>query len=820
MLYSLPGLRENRKGVIISHNNLCNFLCSHNIFHNDIISNGSTILSNGSFTFDIFIEEILLSLLHGMKVILLNDDAINDVFEIGKTMIRYAPDVINATPSKLNAYLENRIFKMAFKSVKVVLSAGEKFSQSLYYHISKLSNANIYNGYGPTEATIGCTYSRIQNGKHITIGKPISNTQIYILNPQGKVCPIGVPGELCISGDGVGKGYLNRPELTAEKFVPNPFIAGKMMYKSGDLARWRTDGELEYLGRIDTQVKIRGLRIELGEIESVMAAFEGINMTAATDKKDASGKQYLVGYYTSNEEIDEKQLREFLSSKLPRYMIPNYFMRLDEIPMTSSGKTDRKNLPEPEITELATEFVAPVTATEKILCDAISKLFDGGKTGTSDNFFELGGDSLSAMQFVALLSEKGIIINMQDIYEYPTSAELGAFIDGMAEIHSEYKPEDFEKYNSILKLNSSNVPHELRYKPLGDILITGATGFLGAHLLNEAFIKESGKIYCLVRSEERLKKTLQYYFGQKYSLEVGNRIIPIIGDIADVNPSSLPADVDTVIHSAANVKHYGNYSDFEKTNIIGTKNMLDYACSGKAQFIFISTTSVGGMTLKRQGSSTVFSESDIYIGQNLDNVYIRSKFEAERLVLDRIQEGLIGRIFRMGNLTNRYSDGVFQSNYTDNAFLKRIKSFIDVRAIPNDLSKEYAEMTPVDKAAEAVILLAEYADNTQTVFHISNSSNAVTYEKLTELFCKAGINLTFIPTVRFIDKIDAAPNGESGFIMNELNELQRQSSEAKVTADSSYTSKILSEIGFKWSDISEEYLKKYIEYFRSLNYFE
>lgn len=269
-----------------------------------------------------------------------------------------------------------------------------------------------HNGYGPTETTVGCSFVKVTKPNEITIGRPISNVQIYIMNYMGKPCPIGVPGELCIAG--VGKGYLNRPELTAEKFVDNPFIKGEKMYKSGDLARWRVDGEIEYLGRIDTQVKIRGLRIELGEIENVMCGFDGIRMTAVTDKRDSNGRQYLAGYYTSDEFIDEKSLRVFLSGKLPKYMVPNYFMKLDEIPMTISGKTDRKALPVPPMTASISEYVEPRNDVEKTLCEIMAEILNYEKVSINDDFFELGGDSLKAIEFTAEASDKGIVFDLND----------------------------------------------------------------------------------------------------------------------------------------------------------------------------------------------------------------------------------------------------------------------------------------------------------------------------------------------------------------------------------------------------------------------
>lgn len=214
-----------------------------------------------------------------------------------------------STPTRLLRLISDWSDKSSLQNLQCISVGGEIFPSELYEVFADYRDCvRIFNVYGPTEATIEVSQKYIKNN-NITIGCPIANTQIYILDKNCRPFPIGIAGELCISGDGVGKGYLNRPELTAEKFVPNPFIPGRTMYRTGDLARWRVDGEIEFLGRIDTQVKIRGLRIELGEIESVMAQFPGISIAVAADKRDESGRQYLVGYYVAETTIAEAVLR-------------------------------------------------------------------------------------------------------------------------------------------------------------------------------------------------------------------------------------------------------------------------------------------------------------------------------------------------------------------------------------------------------------------------------------------------------------------------------------------------------------------------------
>ena len=809
------------KGVVLKHSGLVNLSCDSQSFYDSVYRKCGCVLAVGAFTFDISVSEMFPMLVHGGTIVLANEQDMSRAETLAELMVKNHVDLFCATPTRLRYYLENIEFQKAMEGVKVILSAGEAFSPELCEQVYGCTDGEIYNGYGPTETTVGTTFAKVKKPGEITIGRPMSNVQIYILNQTGTPSPIGVPGELCIAGEGVGKGYLNRPELTAEKFVPNPFATeenghGRVMYRTGDLARFREDGEIEYLGRIDTQVKIRGLRIELGEIESVMSAFDGIGLTAAAARRDKKGRQYLVGYYTSEKVIDEKKLREHLGAKLPKYMIPNCFMRLDAMPMTQGGKTDRKNLPEPDAAVRETEYAAPVTETEHTICEAMSELLDGKKTGRDDDFFEMGGDSLLAMMLTTMLSDRGVAVSMQDIYEHPTPAELGRMFDQKQISHVEYHMTEFQKYMEILKYNRQDVSYSLRHRSLGNVLLTGATGFLGVHLLDELVRRGCGKVYCLVRDVSKLTEILKYYFGHRYAKKVGREIIPVEGDVTDAEGLRLlPQEVQTVIHAAANVKHYGDYSEFERINVIGTKNMLTYAARVHGQFTFISTASVGGATLMESGEGTAhFSEEDLYIGQNLDNVYIRSKFEAERLVLDAIKSGEKCRIFRMGNLTNRYADGMFQLNFRDNAFWRRIRVFLESGMIPDVLAEKAVEMTPVDLAAEAVLILEESADDRQTVFHIANSRKAVTYQRLAGLFKEIGIQVSMTDTKEFLQSLKANLNQESSFIVNEMNEMDALNSRVQVQVDTDFTDNILLDAGFHWPDISVEYIKKYMDFFK------
>lgn len=836
------GTTGNPKGIVILHYNLVNFINKNkkNMYQYYATEIGNIMLAGTVFTFDISVFEIFMSLLNGVSIVLTNDDETNSSHSIANLIQQNSIDILQCTPTKIQMLLNDHVFKGVLKKLSVIMIGAEQFTYDMYHKIRSYTNAAIFNGYGPTETTIGVTFKKI-NSDDITIGKPIANTQIYILDKDNNPLPIGVAGELCIAGDGVGKGYLNRPELTAERFVPNPFATeenhhGKVMYHTGDLACWRADGEIEYLGRIDTQVKVRGLRIELGEIESVMSSMEGIGLTAVADKRDENNRQYLVGYYTSNVEINEKKLRQHLSAKLPKYMIPNYFMHLKAMPMTPSGKTDRKNLPVPDFKVQTAEYVAPVTENEKKLCHLLQEILHTERIGITDDFFELGGDSLAAIEYVAKAHSVGIDFALQNVFDYPTVRLLCDFMKRGDTPKVYYEDSDFDKYQSLFAENVTNDAFVPEKKSLGNVLLTGATGFLGAHVLECLIREETGKIYCLVRSGKtddrrgRIHEILQYYFGNQYEEEFDKRIIPIVGDVESEKLSeNMPTDIQTVIHTAASVKHYGSYEYFRHVNVEGTRHVIDYAKSVGAKLIHISTLSVSGnsmaedFTAYRSEEEKHFYETSLYIGQPLDNVYIHSKFEAEKAVYDAMLDGLDAKVIRVGNLTNRASDYKFQPNYKQNAFLTRVKAVLEFGLFPDYLMPLYAEFSPVDLTAEGIVKIAQYADK-QCIFHL-NSNRPIYFKRFLEVVHEIGISMKVVDDAAFNEALQQTiKNSGTEYIFEALqNDMDDQGKlvyDSNIRIMNDFTVWFLKKVGFEWNETDLEYVKGYIDYFRKIGYLE
>lgn len=419
------------KGVQIQHRSVVNFLVSmQDAFQ---LTQDDTLLSVTTLSFDIAGLELFLPLSVGAKVVIASRDMVQDPSELSDALVRHKVTFMQATPITWQMLVISGWEGMP--GLKV-LCGGDVLSRDLAQNLLKRCE-RLWNLYGPTETTIWSTLHAVTSGDGpISIGRPIANTQIYLLDAHLQPVPIGVPGELYIGGEGLARGYLHRPELTQERFIPNPFSStvGERLYKTGDLACYRSNGDIAYLRRIDHQVKIRGFRIELGEIEAVLKRYLGLQQAAVIVREDTPGDKRLVAYGIVNEQRvpSTTELRSFLAEKLPEYMIPSAFVFLDAFPLTPNGKLDRKALPAPNGERVAAEhaYVAPRTPSEEKLAQIWSRVLGVNEVGVYDNFFELGGDSLLALHVLNSIGQMGLsTITPRQLFEHKTIAELAVIID-------------------------------------------------------------------------------------------------------------------------------------------------------------------------------------------------------------------------------------------------------------------------------------------------------------------------------------------------------------------------------------------------------
>ena len=416
------------KGIGISHKSTMNYIMpdKRNMLGKCFPLDTSRIMSITNPIFDIFITETLLPLVNGMTVIMADEQESSDPKLTAELMLRYKPEVLQTTPTRLKLLLNRPEGLRAIAPLRSIMLGGERFPIELLDVIRTNSAASVMNVYGPSETTVWCTADDVTDGD-ITIGLPVSNQQITVLDEKRRLMPVGTAGEICIDGAGLSEGYLSRPELTQKQFVQSPF--GGKMYRSGDMAYRRCDGKLVFLGRRDGQVKLRGQRIELGEIEAAMAGFESIEL-AAVAVNDIEGRQILCGYYTAEVTIDEEQLRKQMRCRLPVHMIPQLFMHLTKMPMTASGKTDRKALPAIVPEKNSEEYSAPMTETEKKVAEIWENELHTSGISREDDIFRIGADSLGAISFVSNAAEEwGITLKVSDVFAHPQIKELAALID-------------------------------------------------------------------------------------------------------------------------------------------------------------------------------------------------------------------------------------------------------------------------------------------------------------------------------------------------------------------------------------------------------
>jgi amino acid adenylation domain-containing protein len=483
MIYT-SGSTGNPKGVPNVHKALVNRILWMQDEYK--LTDKDRVLQKTPFSFDVSVWEFFWPLMTGACLVVAKPGGHRDPNYLVSTIIKHHITTLHFVPSMLSLFLAaGNLNKIT--SVRQVLCSGEALPYELTKRFFNKVNAKLHNLYGPTEAAIDVTYWECQkesDKKIVPIGFPIANTQLYILDEELNPVTDGEIGELHIGGVGLARGYWNKPELTNEKFIANPFEGGlpERLYKTGDLSRFLPDGSIEYLGRTDFQVKIRGFRIELGEIEAVMLKHEAVLEATVIDSDDSLGEKRLLAYLVldKDKQLSVNGLREFLLKELPDYMVPASFIFLEAMPLSPNGKVDRKALPKGQLPRPALDqiYIAPHDKLEKTLCEIWKGLLNLEKVGINDNFFDLGGNSLLAMMTVVMLEEQEEInLSLVKLFQYPTVRTLAQYID--ANLRGEKTTDkDFDRVHSLAGQN--------RKSATADAAIVGLSGrFPGAYDVDE-----------------------------------------------------------------------------------------------------------------------------------------------------------------------------------------------------------------------------------------------------------------------------------------------------------------------------------------------
>ncbi|WP_367818270.1 amino acid adenylation domain-containing protein [Paenibacillus sp. SI8] len=428
------GTTGNPKGVMVEHRSITGNLLWRKSEY--ALSTDDNVLQLFSFAFDGFVTSFFTPILAGSTVVLPQEDEARDPFAIKKHIAKHGITHFISVPSLYSALLDCMSTEEG-DSLRIITVAGEKVNKQVIERSKQLfPHIELVNEYGPTESSVVATFLRdLAPDKDITIGRPIANTQVYIVNEtHHHMQPIGIIGELCIAGDGLARGYLNREDLTSEKFIINPFTSGEgaseRLYKTGDLARWLPEGTIEYIGRLDEQVKIRGYRIELEDIEAVLLRHEQVQ-EAVVVTVELSGEKALSAYIVADESLYLPELRSYLSSGLPAYMMPSYIVRMDAMPLTPNGKLDKKALPKPDESALArAAYVAPRNVTEERLAVIWQEILGLEQVGVHDSFFEIGGHSLKAALLVTRVFESlREEVPLHYVFQHPTVEKMAEYVD-------------------------------------------------------------------------------------------------------------------------------------------------------------------------------------------------------------------------------------------------------------------------------------------------------------------------------------------------------------------------------------------------------
>ena len=717
------------KGVLIEHRNLYDYVMT---FTDEFrVTSGDRFLQQTTVTFDASVEEIYPPLCTGAELFLFRDS--RELDTLFADVVRHRITMLSLSPPAVG-YFNTRADELS--SLRVLISGGDVLYPS---HIDRLYKKTVlYNTYGPTEATVCGTYHRIRElSDPVPIGRPIANRRIYILDSYLSPVPTGVPGEMCIAGAGTARGYLNRDDLTQEKFIPDPFKEGERLYRTGDLGRWLPDGNIEFLGRNDDQVKIRGYRIELGEIENCLLSYEAVRETAVITKAFGGNSEELAAYIVSrsgSHELNIKSLREHLEKTLPAYMIPSYFVRMEKLPLTQSGKIDKKALPNPAGAgmDTGTEYIAPRDEAEKGLAKIWQDILSLEKVGIQDNFFDLGGHSLKATQVVSRIhKELGLEIALRKIFSRPTIEKLAEHIrfstEGLAPNSVRETWVDLKK-EAVLNL-PVQVPLLASLSSITEpekIFLTGATGFVGTFLLKELLQKTQATVSCLVRAktigeaEERLFENSERY-GQILSHAEKTRIMPILGDLSRPGLGvdervwrRLENEMDVIYHNGAYVHHILPYSQLKPANVGGTREILRLACAGKLKPVHFTSTSSIFSAL--EGRTDIDESTDIDEERHPESEgYTASKWVAEKLVMMAGHQGIPYNIYRLGAVTGHSETGACNP---DDMFYRFVRTCIQTGCFPEGLPD--AEMTPVDTVVNAVVHLSMQKNLSGKCFHLFN----------------------------------------------------------------------------------------------------
>ena len=705
------------KGVMINHRSIVRLVKNTNYIK---FSSDQHVAQVASFAFDASTFEIWGALLNGATLVCTSIDIILNPEKFENFLQKEKIDVLLLTTALFNQHAS--INPAMFKGLQYFLTGGEVLNPNIMHLVANCKNGkprHFYNAYGPTEnATITTTFelsAQLDSNQAVPIGTPIANTTTYVLDKFLNLMPVGVRGELCTGGDGLSLGYLNNYATTKEKFIDTVFMSKKTrLYKTGDKARWLPNGVLGFVGRVDNQVKIRGFRIEPEEIEKCLVNCHAVSQCAVVAKKEKENHIKIIAYVVlQNKSDDIANVRKYLSTKLPSYMVPSIFVTMDKFPLNQSGKIDKESLPTDfKESNAHVDYIPPTTKLEKKVTEIWQKLLAIEEISINDNFFRLGGNSLLITEMVTMIKKEiGIDFPFYEFIENPTIANITGLIETVQNGSKKIdflSPNNISLDNSIKSVVPSNSLIGITPKAL---LITGATGFLGAHLLNELCCLTKAKIFCLVREKnienayQRLEHVLKEY---KLFHAINNRQIQVIvGDIAKLHLGlnqqiydQLCCEIDVIYHCAAHVNHIYSYDKLYSANVASTLELLKIATTKKDKHIhYISTLSTTTRFLDDNGYLLEdFLDAKKAILDPSDSGYTQTKLMSEIFLSQANKRGIRVSIYRPSWITGHSQTGIFAPQ--DNHLFLLLKGCIQMWYAPElDIN---LNLVPVDVVSRII----------------------------------------------------------------------------------------------------------------------
>ncbi|RFZ76921.1 amino acid adenylation domain-containing protein [Lacrimispora amygdalina] len=854
------------KGVVITHREAMNTILDVN--RRFKITENDRILGVSSFTFDLSVYDIFGTFAAGGTLILAEDS--KNAEELNRLVSDEAVTVWNSVPALFELLLSAREndeenyfdeisqeLEVKFEqtqSLRVVMLSGDYIPVDLPDRIrNRYENARVISLGGATEGSIWSVYYPVnevgQTWTTIPYGYPLGNQKLYILDDHQNICPVGVPGEIAIGGAGVAEGYCNDPEKTSQSFLRLESLG--RIYRTGDMGVLTEAGYIGFLGRRDNQVKINGYRVELGEIESALLRFEGVKSAVST--VSAENRNRLIACFTSDEKLSVDRIREFLAEKLPHYMMPALIRQIETIPLTANGKTDRKQLSHLDKLSDERKVLAPETDNQKILYQYFKDVLGLNQFSIRDNFFELGGDSIKGITLYNKINEV-FEADMNLIFQYQTVEALAARLKKRKNDYKEERLKQFKQqyyaaidtleaqkrldddYNAYLdnaekKFKSFSASGFKDYKTA---LLTGATGYLGANLMEALLTMTDMIIFALVRGDDyinRLKENLEFYFGEEFYSRYSNRIVAFQGDLSqdmlgqkkDVY-ESLAKTVDTVFHCAGKVEHFGKYEDFYRSNVKSVENLLKFSMVGKQKELCHMSTTRVMESIDSNDMEVLFHEDFEAMNGNAEELYVRSKKEAEDLIREYRKMGAMVKVFRIGTIVFDSRNGKFQRDIDFNSFYLIMQAFFELGAMP-DVDATLLDFTFVDECSKAIVKLAMEKEVKDGIYHVYNENKLGMYEFYDKLK-RAGMkeNLEIMEFSEFFDFVYDSYKNES--MEDCINTLLLHSSAymslegAVRVIVNDYTRSILECMGFKWSRVSEDHIRSMLEYGKKIGFFK